>query len=389
MKILVLEDDGVKLDIVLSEILSFFPTANLTTCVNFHEFTIKVSKESFDLVIVDLLVPRHKDSMEAEDLSEQLVDVLRDIDCPNFKAPALALTGFDAAAEENIQNLNKKDIQVVTFARDNDDWKEILRAKVTACVPSITYDFAIICALKKEVKGFEEAGYELAPSKGHLGLECRELKIGDKTGVVILSPRMGLVSCAITTAHTIDTFSPKIVCMSGICAGINGKSKIYDVVIPDICHQHDYGKWGANGFEPESYSVQLSREVNLKISEIIDTADFKSAIKAGMHLGKSEYPDDMETLEFEIYTAPTSSGSAVIADDIMVTKIKEQHRKLAAFEMESYAMYEAARLSHSQPKYFSAKAVVDDGGPSKGDNFHRIACLLSAKVVYELISRGV
>lgn len=149
------------------------------------------------------------------------------------------------------------------------------------------------------------------------------------------------------------------------------------------------GSGGANGFEPENYSVQLSREVNLKISEIIDNAEFKSAIKAGVHLGKSEYPDDMEKLEFEIYTAPTSSGSAVIADDIMVAKIKEQHRKLAAFEMESYAMYEAARLSHSQPKYFSAKAVVDDGGPSKGDNFHRIACLLSAKVVYELISRGV
>ncbi|MBN1079664.1 hypothetical protein JNO13_01855 [Pseudomonas sp. 1079] len=108
MKILVLEDDSVKLDIVLSEIHSFFPTANLTTCVNFHEFTIKILKERFDLVIVDLLVPRHKDSMEAEDLSEQLVDVLRDSDCPNFKSPALALTGFDAAAEENIQDLNKK-----------------------------------------------------------------------------------------------------------------------------------------------------------------------------------------------------------------------------------------------------------------------------------------
>jgi nucleoside phosphorylase len=389
MKILVLEDDSVKREIVLAEIYSLLPSADIAVCVNFHEFTIKIVKDRFDLVIVDLLVPRHRDSLEPEDLSELLVDVLRDVDCPNFNAPALALTGFDAAAEENIQNLNKKDIQVVTFSRDKDDWKDVLKAKVMACIPSITYDFAIICALKKEVKGFEEAGYVLAPPKGHLGLECRELKIGQKTGVVILSARMGLVSCAITTAHAIDAFSPKIVCMSGICAGIKGKSKIYDVVIPDICHQHDYGKWGADGFEPENYSVQLSREVNLKISEIIDGADFKNTVKAGVHLGRSEYPDDMETLEFDVYTAPTSSGSAVIADEKMVAKIKEQHRKLAAFEMESYAMYEAARLSHSQPKYFSAKAVVDDGSVDKGDSFHRVACLLSAKVVYELISRGI
>jgi hypothetical protein len=69
--------------------------------------------------------------------------------------------------------------------------------------------------------------------------------------------------------------------------------------------------------------------------------------------------------------------------------LKEQHRKNTAFEMESFALYEAARLSVSQPRFFSAKTVVDDGTETKGDHFHRIGCILSAKVVHELISRGL
>ena len=200
---------------------------------------------------------------------------------------------------------------------------------------------------------------------------------------------MGLVSCAITTARAIDTFSPRVVAMSGICAGIKGKANIYDVVIPEICHQHDFGKWGAQGFEPEPYNVQLTQEVNLRIAEIIDNPDFKEAVASNMKVLRDELPTEMQLLEFNIFTAPTSSGSAVVSDEAMVEKIQGQHRKLAAFEMESYALYEAARLSQRQPKFFSAKSVVDDGGPSKGDNYHRVACILSAKVVYEILARGL
>lgn len=389
MKILILEDDFDKLSVVKAEILSISDIATIVSCENFQDFTKKVIRDSFDLIIVDLLVPRFKDSFEAEDLSEQIIDVIRDIESPNYNAPVLALTGFDAAAEENIHGLNKKDIQVVTFTASQSDWKDALKAKIIACTPAVTYDFIIICALKKEMRGFEDANYKLAPPKGIQGLECREICIADKVGVIIQSPRMGLVSCAITTARAIDTFSPRVVAMSGICAGIKGKSNIYDVVIPEICHQHDFGKWGAQGFEPEPYNVQLTQEVNLRIAEIIDNPSFKETVELNVKVLRDELPAEMQSLEFNIFTAPTSSGSAVVSDEAMVEKIQGQHRKLAAFEMESYALYEAARLSQRQPKFFSAKSVVDDGGPSKGDSYHRVACILSAKVVYEILARGL
>ena len=39
--------------------------------------------------------------------------------------------------------------------------------------------------------------------------------------------------------------------------------------------------------------------------------------------------------------------------------------------------------------FFAAKAVVDDGDKNKGDSFHRIGCLLSAKFVAEAIRSGI
>lgn len=63
---------------------------------------------------------------------------------------------------------------------------------------------------------------------------------------------------------------------------------------------------------------------------------------------------------------PASSGSAVIADARMVDIIKEQTAQGVIFEMESFALYEAARLHPSDVPFFSAKAVVDNGTVNKG-----------------------
>jgi hypothetical protein len=61
----------------------------------------------------------------------------------------------------------------------------------------------------------------------------------------------------------------------------------------------------------------------------------------------------------------------VVADEEVSKMIGEQHRKSAAFEMEAFAIYEACRIAQSQPLFFSAKSVVDDGSITKGDHFHR------------------
>lgn len=388
MNILILEDDQDKMDAVKAEILDFNDKIVVEMCVNFQEFSQKTQRKKYDLVIVDLLVPLFKDSTGTSDVANLIVDIFQDRECANSLTPVLALTRFDSAAEENFKALNLQDITVVTFTDDGGEWRRILRAKVSSCFPSPTYEFLIVCALPKEARGFQEAGYKVGEATTIQGLNCRELYIGGRLGAIITAPRMGLVNCAIITSRAIDLFKPKLVCMSGICAGIEGKAKIYDVVVSQVCQQHDFGKWGANGYEPEIYNVQIPPKLEQRITELLEKKEFIGAVHAGIVLARDEFPENQNSLDAKILLAPTSSGSAVVADEEMVKEIKTQHRKMTAFEMESFAVYEAARLASNPPLYFSAKAVVDDGGRNKGDNFHRVACVLSARVVYELIEQG-
>lgn len=389
MKILILEDDAAKASRVREEVQAVSTETGIHTEVvltdNFRDYVALINRDKFDLIIADLLVPRAPEDADASDMTVGIIETTRDMDSPNFRTPVVALTKYDAKAEENFKDLNSKDITVITFDGDSADWSVALSEKIRSCIPPIRFDFVIVCALAKEVGGFLDAGYTLGDQKVLNGLACRELKIQEWKGVVVTPPRMGLVDSAIVSTQALLHFRPRLICMSGICGGVPEKAKIYDVVVPEMCHQNDAGKWTASGFEPEVYTVQLDHALRTKIEETIAKSGFKERVGNGITLNRPEFPDGIDKFAFDVIVAPTSSGNSVLAHAKKVKGVAEQHRKLAAFEMESYAVYEAARLDLAKPLYFSAKAVVDDGSSSKGDRFHRVACILAARVVHELV----
>jgi nucleoside phosphorylase len=387
MNILILEDTQEKLDKLIKTINELDENIEYKECKVFHDLTVEINRNKYDLVIADLKVPLFDDSSEEVDVADRLLESIREIDCPNFKTPVIAVTKFDQLAEDNFRALNRCDITVITYDKTNDDWKPPFKKKVLSCIPEKSYKFIIVCALEKEAKSYTEAGYEVGERFLSHGITCRTIEIGEHQGLVVTPTRMGLVNSAILTARVIDIFKPKLICMSGICAGIEGKANIYDVIIPETCHQHDSGKWTKEGFIPELYEVQLEHLTKIKIDQIIKENDFITTLKENVVLRGNEFPPKCKDLDFSVYLAPTSSGSAVIADEEILENIKNQHRKKTAFEMESYALYEAARQSSVSPIFFSAKAVVDNGNTHKSDDFHRVASILSAKTIYEIIRR--
>jgi nucleoside phosphorylase len=389
MKILILEDDLKKLDRVVEQIYQANSEAIIEHVENFTDYLRKITTTKFDLLIVDLVVPQYR-LAAVQEVTEQIIEVTRgDYKCLNFRTQAVALTGYDASAEEGFKVLNLNDITVINYSPDAEGWVKSIQNKVLSCAPRIHHDFVVICALAKEADAFAAAGYEVGDRKLVGGLSCRELKVGSRSGVIVTAPRMGLVSAAVTSTQAIEFFSPKLVCMSGICAGVEGRAQIYDVIISETCHQNDSGKWAGGLFQPEIYSVPMDHQLCLQIDTLISRPAFLSSVAKDVSLSCHEFPTGVNELKFRVMLAPTSSGSAVIADEAKVDLIEMQQRKLCAFEMEAFAVYEAARLSLSKPKVFSAKSVVDDGSPSKGDAFHRVACILSAKVVWECISSGM
>jgi nucleoside phosphorylase len=385
MKILILEDCKDKIDKITEIIGSVCADSTIAIAECYSDFIGVSNREVFDLIVADLLLPMFMDGKDPVNISSQLLGNLRNIECQNYYTPVIAVTSFDELAEESFAELNKFDINILTYKSDSDEWIESFKRKIRSCIPVPSYDFVIVCALDKEADAYEGCGFNVGIEFIFEGITCKNIDVKDKKGVIVVPPRMGLVNSAIISSRVIDLFKPKLICMSGICAGIEGNANIYDVVIPDICHQHDSGKWTNEGFVTESYAIQLEHKTRLDVARIIKDKAFLKAIANGIVLDKNEFPEGQDKAAFKVYLAPTSSGSAVVADNSMLAEITSQHRKATAFEMESYAMYEAARQSIIAPKYFSAKAVVDNGNSHKGDDFHRVACLVSAKTVYELI----
>lgn len=389
MKILILEDEDPKYNEIATHVQSVIPDATLQREKNWLDYTQAVANAKFDLILLDLLVPRSAKDGTVEDHHEQLVEATRHYLSKSFSTPAIVLTRHSLDEGDFVYDLNLVDINVIPFT-DHGEWRDALKLKLLAAQPKKKFDVVIVCALEKEAEAFEGLGETWGPVKIISGLICREMQIGTYRTVIVRAQRMGLVSAAVTAALALDRFEPRLICMSGICGGIAGESEIYDLLVTQICHQHDAGKWSATGFKAEHYDVQLEVAVHNKLVEVASGKELLASLLHGLDAGKTEVPEGKERVSCNVKTGvPTSSGSAVIAEDGKTATLAVGQRKLAGFDMEVYSVFEAARHATTRTAYFAAKAVVDDGGKNKGDSFHRIGCLLSAKFVVAAIRSGV
>jgi hypothetical protein len=389
MKILILEDEDAKYDEIKVEILQVIPDAVLQRVRNWYDYACKITTTKFDLILLDLLVPRSGKDDTVEDHHAQLVSTTRSYESKSFFTPAIVLTRYAENSKDFVHDLNMVDINVISF-NNHGEWKEALKLKLLASRPRKKYEFVIVCALDEEIEAFNGLTDTWGEMKAISGLVCREIQIGAYNGVIVRSHRMGLVAAAVVATMALERFEPRLICMSGICGGIPGESNIYDLLVTQICHQHDAGKWSNAGFKSEHYDVQLDVAVRDKLIAFCSELGLKKCLVEGLNAGKSELPEEMERLTCNVrLDAATSSGSAVIAENGKTASLTSGQRKLAGFDMEIYSVYEAARHALNRPVFFAAKSVVDDGGKNKGDQFHRIGCQLSARFVVKAIVAGI
>jgi len=388
MNILVLEDEDEKFEQVSAQVLEIVPEATIQRKKNWLDYSRAVAETKFDLILLDLLVPRSARDSGIEDHHESLVETTRDYHSKSFKTPAIVLTQHSLNEGDFVHDLNLVDINVIPF-NDHGKWREALKLKLLAAQPAKKFDVVILCALEKEAVAFEGLTDTWGPVTTISGLICREVRIGQYKTVIVRAGRMGLVGAAVTAAFALERFEPRLICMSGICGGAAGESEIYDLLITQSCHQHDAGKWSTKGFKSEHYDVQLDVDVHNKLIEVASSKAMSSLL-VDLNPATSEVPKGCQRVSYKIVSdAITSSGSAVIAEEGKTATLTVGQRKLTGFDMEVYSIYEAARHASKRTAFFAAKAVVDDGGKNKGDSFHRIGCLLSAKFVAGAIRAGV
>ena len=376
MKYLLIEDLQAKADQIILYIDSVDKTAQIDSVDNLRDARHRLLTNTYDLVIFDIYLPLVNGQPEQDVSDEILAEFARS---KNYHSEAIAITRYTDRALERSRLFNDNGVTVVEFLESSGQWRESLHQKVKKIRSSRRLDFIVFCALTKERSAYQNTSAVLGDHKQLGGLNCQELLIGNFQGMCITPSRMGLVNMAVACTKAIELFRPKIVAMSGICAGVLGESKYLDIIVGQVCWEYQTGKFKDGKFKQEPYQVPIKPFFKTELEQLAEQPAFVAALKEGLY--------DTELKESGIRVAPISSGSVVIADAARMAEIGDQHRKWAALEMEMYSLYEAASQSVIEPLFFGAKAVVDMGDSEKGDALHASACTLSARFVVEILKR--
>jgi len=403
MKILIVDDEHEKRR-VITEVARSVAGIN-QECITYagDAWTAKkkIKEERFDLVILDINIPRTADGTVVVGAGTEVLRFIKNnaqAQSPRF---LFGLTAFDDGYEAASAEFSSPLWKLVKFAFGNSAWRATLREAFEFLAQSdrppfstdgrtFRTDVCIVVALED---------VELAGVLTGMGIDWHEERVPhDHTvyyrgairmegGVVSLiaaaAPRMGMAPAASITTKLINTFRPAMVAMAGICAGVRGKVELGDILIADPCFDWGSGKWAESGeeleFLPAAYQWRLD-EGTRAIAKSLSRMD-KSL--SDMHAAyKAEKPRHAPRVHIEAM----ASGGAVLQSSTTMQKVRSLHKNLIGIEMESYAVFTACEYSSEpRPECISVKSVCDFGDEAKSDGFHKYAAYTSAAFLSEII----
>ena len=375
MRVLAIEDDKVK-SLKLERLArAIDANTKFVECPNISDAFRHLQSSKYDLIILDLMLPMVSGGTPV-DVSNEFVQVISKSALNGF-TNIVALTAYEELFRSHEQSFAEAGIFLVHYDSESDSWEATVRSLLKRSAARPRADFLVMCALELERNAFESTRALVASPKTENGFDVRRIRIGENIGSAILLPRSGLVNAAAVTASAIERYHPKLVAMSGICAGVRSRSKLGQVLVCDTCWEYQVGKYTARGFECEPYQTKIPERVRQKLTAICRSEKSEELIRG------SRMPRVVEPTTPKMATMV--SGSSVIADEKVRKKICEQHRKIDGVEMELSAVFRAVDLLDSSIIVIGAKSVADYGDKRKDDGIQEIAALAAARFVVEAI----
>lgn len=211
--------------------------------------------------------------------------------------------------------------------------------------------------------------------EAYIGRDGKQLRV-----IGAQQDEMGMTAAAALTAKMIFHFAPEYVVMPGIAAGTNhirddGTQQFGDVLLADTVWNFSNGKYvspnqaeivfGELGFQPRPTSVEIAGDYLRPVMDFITS----------------------ERNEFYVHCGPLASGTAVVANKLVMQKqVMQYYENTKGVEMESYGVaYAAAHAVEPKPHVIIAKSVCDFADERKDDMYQKFAAFTSCNFVRELL----
>lgn len=370
---------------------------DIVTCAN--DARDRLSVNAYDLLILDVLLPLWPESASDVQHSMDLLFQIHEGEIDNIPRYVVGITADLEIAGKALAQFEDWTWSVLNFSEDNDEW--VVRATncakfardqraEAASEPVGCVDLAIVCALSEpEEAEVLKLPWNWSPPRpindlvfvrdGYVELNGRKFTV-----CVTTAPRMGMVSTALRSAAVITALQPRLLAMTGICAGVRGKVKLGEVLFADPAWDFQSGK-RVKDKENTQFSIRPHHlPAPARIRSHVDQirADKETLLKL-----TADYSGNAPGV-IKVVPGPVASGSAVLADGEVIKEIRAQHGELIGVEMEIYGLYAAAQMaSNPQPLCFALKGVCDFADPDKADDAQQFAAYASARVLQLLIER--
>lgn len=345
----------------------------------------------YDLLILDILIPQWPECEEDAQHSINLLTEIRDSEDLHKPDHILGITGDKSISQEAVASFEEWTWQVIEYSQSNDEWVskiincigylQIKKNKNTEIQTKHNVDLAIICALQSpELSEVLKLPWNWSASRPvdentfiHEGyFNCNGKKI---TVSACHVSRMGMVATALKCSTIINLLRPKIITMTGICAGIKSKTNFGDVIFAENVWDYQTGKRTRKEGSP---NLSIAPHYLSPCGTIQSHFEQLKSDSHEMALIANKFDGNINIIP-QLKIGPIATGSAVIADSDYIDEITTQNGKVIGIEMEIYGLFAAVENStEPKPKVFAIKSVCDHGDENKGDEYQRFAAYMSA-----------
>jgi len=378
------------------------PAENIKTAVDATSARTCLQEDLFDFAIVDLTIPVLKGRQATYTAAEELLSEIFTADTMHIPGDIIGITregsaldSIDADIGPHLMAVVEEDVNGVWQSRLTDRIKYILKAARSRQLSAYRHfdvDVVIVTALDKEMLPYREMftleETPLQPWIKTFGFSDITGKV--RRGIAVSIGRAGQASAASVIQSVITQYRPSLCLMSGFCGGFVGEVQIGEILIAESVFDWDFGKWkGKDDAEavfyprPEPITIR-DQPIHLIARQLVtDGLDEKDAL-----LGKVVNSGDGEIKEIKVSLGAVASGSAVVGNRTIISRIQKISDKLLGVDMEMYAHYYAASYTRVvKPSFLAIKSVADFCDGKKSDKYHEACSLLSAATVKEIITR--
>lgn len=394
MKSILIVDDSYQKIQDVSASLRGLPGVVLTCELSVKDALEKIDKDRFDLLIVDIQIPIFTGGDIESDGGKTLVERISLSTTAHRPGCIIAVTSHVDAFDSYADWFKDSGWITLKYPEENEIMRRIISSKIQYLDRrNVEVDYAIVTALANlELEAVLKLPFSWEKTEKHCDTVFYFGRFTNKNGeektvVASACSRMGMSASATMTAKICERFSPKIVLMTGIAAGIEGKAEIGDILIADPTWDWGNGKKtiveGKIEFLSAPHQIPLSSKLRSVLKDISISTNFVSEICDNWSWpGK---PDN----RLSVRIGPVATGAVVLEDPSTIAEIKRQHRETVGIEMEGYGVALACSEAKIPTEFIIIKSVCDFADTNKNDDWQSYAAYTSAKFAEKLLLEAV